>query len=161
MPDFRPSHDMQKVPWWKRNVRPDYLQFDMSEVTLQNESSTNQSTSKKYTLACKACHLTYHENERSLPLSLAKTNSNELTQPKVVLEFCSNNSAEKTGFQTNHQMDNEDPMTQSIYGLLSPPTPKQGGPFSSKKVVHESDTPHARHPQGNTNNIYTKLFFNL
>lgn len=142
---------MQKVPWWKRNVRPDYLQFNISEVTLQNETSTSRCSSKKYTMTCKACHLTYHENERSVPLSLAKTTSNELKQPKIVLEIFNSNLIERNRLQTNHQTsDSDDIMTQSIYGLLSPPTPKQGGPFSSKKVVHESDTPHARHPQGNT-----------
>lgn len=31
VPDLRPKHDMQRCPWWKRNVRDDYLELRLEE----------------------------------------------------------------------------------------------------------------------------------
>lgn len=42
-----------------------------------------------------------------------------------------------------------DPMTQSMYGTLAAQEPQDNGPFSSKRVVHQSDVPHAKHQKGN------------
>lgn len=40
-----------------------------------------------------------------------------------------------------------DLMSQSMYGAFN--TPKgESGPFSAKRVVHESDTPHGKAQQG-------------
>lgn len=42
-----------------------------------------------------------------------------------------------------------DLMSQSIYGTLIDQTTKHGGPFSGKRVIHTSDTPHDNScPQG-------------
>ncbi|XP_049531977.1 autophagy-related protein 2 homolog B [Anopheles darlingi] len=32
IPDLRPIHDPQRVPWWQRNVRPDYLLLKLEQV---------------------------------------------------------------------------------------------------------------------------------
>lgn len=42
-----------------------------------------------------------------------------------------------------------DLMSQSMYGNLMGQNVKHvGGPFSAKRVIHESDTPHAKSQQG-------------
>lgn len=41
-----------------------------------------------------------------------------------------------------------DIMNMSMYGTLMAREPKDSGPFSSKRVVHESDTPHSNPLQG-------------
>lgn len=41
-----------------------------------------------------------------------------------------------------------DIMTQSLYGDLNVNNKEDVGPFSSKRVVHESDTPHTKPQQG-------------
>lgn len=44
-----------------------------------------------------------------------------------------------------------DPMTTSFYGDFIKRSTEEKGPFSSKKVVHESDTPHPKPQKGNEN----------
>lgn len=51
-----------------------------------------------------------------------------------------------------------DPMTQSMYGSLGSNQAKNPGPFSAKRVVHESDTPHNKPQQGKLQNFASCLY---
>lgn len=33
--DMRPMHDMDRTPWWRRQVRPESLLLDVTDLTLQ------------------------------------------------------------------------------------------------------------------------------
>lgn len=62
---------MQRVPWWKRNVRPDYLNLKFSDCCLQTSTFTNQSF-EKYSLQAKTVDVHYYDNENSFPIELGK-----------------------------------------------------------------------------------------
>lgn len=32
--DLRPLHDPERIKWWEKNVRPDYLMFTLTNMTL-------------------------------------------------------------------------------------------------------------------------------
>lgn len=62
---------MQKVPWWKRNVRVDYLALKFYECMAQTSFFTNQ-LFDKYILQAKSVHFNYHENETSTPIDIGR-----------------------------------------------------------------------------------------
>lgn len=58
VPDFRPVHDMQRVPWWKRNVRPDFITFIFTDASFQSAIHSKQPC-LKYELQCRTLDLHY------------------------------------------------------------------------------------------------------
>lgn len=76
MPDFRPQHDMQRTPWWKRSVRPDFLSFQLSDMETQTTLQNGQ-VSQKYTLECRSIDVFYYENESDLSLLLGRSGVEE------------------------------------------------------------------------------------
>lgn len=40
IPDLRPIHDPQRVPWWSRNVRPDYILLSLHQANIQINNLT-------------------------------------------------------------------------------------------------------------------------
>lgn len=58
VPDFRPVHDMQRIPWWKRNVRPDFLTLTFTDATLQSSINSKQPCFR-YELQCRTLDLHY------------------------------------------------------------------------------------------------------
>lgn len=42
-----------------------------------------------------------------------------------------------------YNLPEQDPMTTSFYGAFVDQRNEEAGPFSAKRVVHESDTPHS------------------
>ena len=69
MPDFRPQHDLQRTPFWKKHVRPDYLGLQLTDVTLQTAFGSGQ-FSQKFTVECRTADVMYYEsdNHMSLPI---------------------------------------------------------------------------------------------
>ncbi|XP_025831922.1 autophagy-related protein 2 homolog B isoform X2 [Agrilus planipennis] len=147
VPDFRPSHDMQKNPWWKRNVRPDYLTLKLTDSSVSSSWYSNQ-LYQQYIVECKEVDIQYTEFEMNSSIPIAKAGVSDkcgnslpddfylvrlilkiypILKPEVELE-----QMQDTCF---------DSMTQSVYGELGNQTGNHS-PFSSKRTVHESDTPH-------------------
>lgn len=71
IPDFRPPHDMQRVPWWKRHVRPDYLVLKLTDATWHTSYHTGQK-SQKYVLQCGSADVSYVEADTTMLLPIAK-----------------------------------------------------------------------------------------
>ncbi|KAI4468685.1 autophagy-related 2 isoform a [Holotrichia oblita] len=76
MPDFRPQHDMQRTPWWKRNVRHDFLSLQLSDMDMQTTLQSGQ-TSQKYVLECRSIEVFYYENENELCTLLGRAGVEE------------------------------------------------------------------------------------
>nr|CAI5847822.1 unnamed protein product [Callosobruchus analis] len=148
IPDFRPPHDMNRMPWWKRNVRPDYLSFILTEATFFTSLQTNQGF-KEYSVHSRGLDIFYYETENSVPLHIAKAGFDDkyassmqdiLLHTRLNIKVFPKRSTELEEFTAPEQ----DPMTTSCYGAFEGQSNKEAGPFSAKKVVHESDTPHSK-----------------
>lgn len=76
MPDFRPQHDMQRTPWWKRHVRPDFLSLQFTDTSIQTTFQTGEAI-QKYTLECRSIDAFYYENENDLSLQIGRAGVDE------------------------------------------------------------------------------------
>ncbi|RZC41089.1 autophagy-related protein 2 A -like protein, partial [Asbolus verrucosus] len=147
-PDFRPPHDMNKTPWWKRHVRPDYLTLVLSGMTFQTTLQTNQ-TIQDYSVQCRSLNVSYHEDANSDPVPIAKAGyeDKQLSSMQDVMTECKLNikifPSKRLILEEPSQAQPET-MTTSIAGLLENQK-HHGGPFSAKRVIHESDTPHHKY----------------
>uniref|UniRef100_T1JN27 Autophagy-related protein 2 n=1 Tax=Strigamia maritima TaxID=126957 RepID=T1JN27_STRMM len=45
VPDLRALHDMDRLPWWKRNIRPDIFQIDLTSTIWSTAFNSKQSNS--------------------------------------------------------------------------------------------------------------------
>lgn len=148
IPDFRPLHDMNRVPWWKRHVRTDYLSLVFSDFLLQSSFNTNQAC-QEYSMQSRALEVFYYENENSAALPIAKTefdDRNITSMQDVMSQIRLNVKLFPTQTNELEKLSEAEPnvMTTSFYGAFENQNNEDPGPFSAKKVVHESDTPHSK-----------------
>lgn len=71
IPDFRQPHDMQRLPWWKRNVRSDFLTLNIHEASVTSCLFSSQS-SLKYEILCRTADLYYTDESGGEPLHIGK-----------------------------------------------------------------------------------------
>lgn len=163
------------MPWWKKHVRPDYVTVKLKDALFQTAYETNQKSST-FSIQSQAVDILYHESESSTPITIAKACCNEkcasvqeifnscrylyfeacvviISYVCLFVFFFFRLTLEIFPVGSEVELDNEvenepDIMSQSIYGAFSTDVPKESGPFSSKRSVHESDTPHDRSHQG-------------
>nr|XP_022914053.1 autophagy-related protein 2 homolog B isoform X1 [Onthophagus taurus] len=152
IPDLRAHSDPNRVPWYKRNVRLDYLTLQISDATLFTSIQTSQ-IFQKYTLDFRVLDILYHENELVSPLAVARVESDQKLMeslgyngitafPQLILKI---NPIKNSDIELHHIPEAEfDTMCQSIYGNLMGEHKKEPSPFSSKREIHESDNPHMK-----------------
>ncbi|KAI4468676.1 autophagy-related 2 isoform a [Holotrichia oblita] len=159
MPDFRPQHDMQRTPWWKRNVRHDFLSLQLSDMDMQTTLQSGQ-TSQKYVLECRSIEVFYYENENELCTLLGRAGVEEkytsllndaFNWPRLVLQIFPEEKVDVV-LEQNTSAES-DIMNQSMYGTLIGQNPKHPGPFSAKRVIHQSDTPHVKSHHDDTEEL--------
>lgn len=151
IPDFRQHHDMQRTPWWKRNVRPDYLTLQMIDANCMSSINSNQS-SLKFEIQCRVADLHYTDESSSVlhigRISVDDKNGASLpgfNWPRMVIEIYPL-LRNPGNLDEGMHVDPEDmlSMPHSMDGFGDMRDDKNPSPFSSKRVVHESDTPHTR-----------------
>lgn len=138
VPDLRPKHDMNRRPWWQREVRADYLSLSMCNASVSTIYATTVLT-RKCTMRFSQAVINYYETEDFVPVTLGKvtstTEAGSDQWPSFEIEF-------RPEMTSCPEIDPDvDPMLQSTYPELNL---NDSGPFSSTRVVHESDTPHAK-----------------
>ncbi|CAG9863843.1 unnamed protein product [Phyllotreta striolata] len=147
VPDFRPAHDMNRTPWWKRHVRSDYLSLLFADFLLQYAFHTHQS-SQEYSIQSRALEVFYHENETGPALPIAKTEVDDgepTSMQDVMSQIRLNIKLYPKQINELEKMETEaNVMTTSFYGAFENQNKDELGPFSAKRVVHESDTPHSK-----------------
>lgn len=67
---------MQRTPWWKRNVRHDFLSLQLRDMDMQTTLQNGQ-TSQKYVLECRSIEVFYYENENELCTLLGRAGVEE------------------------------------------------------------------------------------
>ncbi|KAI4468684.1 autophagy-related 2 isoform a [Holotrichia oblita] len=156
---LRPQHDMQRTPWWKRNVRHDFLSLQLSDMDMQTTLQSGQ-TSQKYVLECRSIEVFYYENENELCTLLGRAGVEEkytsllndaFNWPRLVLQIFPEEKVDVV-LEQNTSAES-DIMNQSMYGTLIGQNPKHPGPFSAKRVIHQSDTPHVKSHHDDTEEL--------
>ncbi|XP_059616173.1 autophagy-related protein 2 homolog B-like [Phlebotomus argentipes] len=143
IPDLRPLHDPQRVPWWRRNVRPDFL-----TLRLHGMKMTNVATSG-YKVEAREIHMFYCENDRapSIAIGRASQRLDAETQlidiPAVLIEVI---PEESDTMNLLDRLERESP-TENVQKKPNPT------PFSSKRVCRESDTPHKKSSNDDTETL--------
>lgn len=129
--DLRPVHDPQRVPWWERNVRPDYLVLQFRRARVANIRTDILS------VECDELLLFFVENDTTIPLGSCSSKVDSDTQtnhcPTILIDL-SEKSVE------SQQQERSNPQ-EGLASAAPPPSP-----FARSKTCRESDTPHKRGP---------------
>ncbi|XP_012275672.1 autophagy-related protein 2 homolog B isoform X2 [Orussus abietinus] len=157
VPDLRPLHDMSRAPWWKRSVRPDYVTLKLTDVKIHSSMESRSHFLAKHVVQCRGILFTYTEADVDVPVEIGKTSVDEKADGSLPHE------TEGFGWPrmviTIYPKDLGGPLEDSSEGepesslddTLDHAPRHQPSPFSSKRVVHESDTPHSK-PQTDKDN---------
>lgn len=153
IPDLRPIHDMDRPPWWKRCVREDFLLLNLSEASFQTVVDSKDICST-YEFQFKDGHGLFQEGDSESPIPILRAHADEKSGqslpndgegfgwPRVVLRcYPSQVLGDLEDLPTVHP---EESISYSSMDLLKNAAYKDPSPFSSKRVVHESDTPHGK-----------------
>ncbi|KAF7991887.1 hypothetical protein HCN44_010688 [Aphidius gifuensis] len=161
IPDLRPLHDMNRSPWWTRTVRNDFITLTMHDIQINTIIESRSSYKSKHDIQCRQLLLTYNELDNDIPIEIGKSQVDE-KQDYSSINNNSNNSNEcfnwprmsiviyPQHFGGPLEDSSEDEPGSSLDDTLNNPR-HQPSPFSSKRVIHESDTPHCE-TQSQTNN---------
>ncbi|XP_055537641.1 autophagy-related protein 2 homolog A [Wyeomyia smithii] len=169
IPDLRPIHDPQRIPWWRRNIRPDFILINLQQargvITLNPHPI--------YDISANEIQFFYHESELktdNVNIGKAVMTDNVLDSkfadqkkqdragfeyPRIVIEIPSDTaiqllqepSMQDTSDQSNRvvqceESDSDQTSGESIEVKMN--KSKADTPFSAKRVCRESDTPHTK-----------------
>ncbi|CAL7949589.1 unnamed protein product [Xylocopa violacea] len=159
IPDLRPLHDMNRAPWWKRSVRTDYMILKLKDAQIHSTIKSRPHSVTKHEIQFRRLLFSYAETETDVPLNIGKATSDEKSNGSC--------QQDNEGFgwarigitiypqRLSGQLeDSSEGEPDSSFDETLENSPKhQPSPFSSKRVIHESDTPHSRpHAQGDKDN---------
>ncbi|XP_043525615.1 autophagy-related protein 2 homolog B isoform X2 [Frieseomelitta varia] len=158
IPDLRPLHDMNRAPWWKRSVRTDYMILKMADAQIHSRPhsifSKNRphSVKKHFEIQFSKLLLSYAETETDVPLNIGRVTTHEKNNAscqqvnegfdwaRIVITIYPERLSDQLEDSSEGELD-------SSFDETLENTPKhQPSPFSSKRVIHESDTPHSKPP---------------
>ncbi|XP_031784416.1 autophagy-related protein 2 homolog A [Nasonia vitripennis] len=159
VPDLRSLHDMLRMPWWKRSVRPDYVTLHLTDAKVHTSFESRASHLARHEVQCRHFLLTYTEADSDLPLKIGKATADECRTdgslqnegegfdwPRVVITVFPYNLGGP--LEDSSEGEPESSLDETLEN-----TPRhQPSPFSSKRVIHESDTPHSRSNQNQSEN---------
>ncbi|XP_069689778.1 autophagy-related protein 2 homolog B isoform X2 [Periplaneta americana] len=152
-PDLRPIHDMDRPPWWRRAVRKDFLTFELSDVSFHTLFESREPC-KRFEIQCRDITGLFQEAETEVLVPFVNAsaddkNGNSLPDggegfgwPRIVIQVypaSSQGDLDETG-----EVECDDKIPQTSIETLESSGHKDPSPFSSKKVIHESDTPHGK-----------------
>ncbi|XP_014472680.1 PREDICTED: autophagy-related protein 2 homolog A isoform X2 [Dinoponera quadriceps] len=150
VPDLRPLHDMNRAPWWKRSVRPDYIILQMTDAQIRFGTESRSHCLARYELQCRRLSLSYVETEGDAPLEIGRVTADEKSDAsyqqvsegfgwaRVVITTY----PRRLGAQLEDSSEGEP--DSSLDESLEKTPKHEPSPFSSKRVIRESDTPHSR-----------------
>nr|XP_050867799.1 autophagy-related protein 2 homolog A isoform X1 [Vespula vulgaris] len=155
IPDLRPLHDMNRAPWWKRSVRPDYMILKLTDAQIHSTMESRAHCSARHELQFRHMLLSYLETDTDVPIEIGKATADEKNDgsyqqinegfgwARVVITIYPIHSGGQLEDSSEGEPDS------SLDDTLENAPRYQPSPFSSKKVIHESDTPHSKpHGQG-------------
>ncbi|XP_059486897.1 autophagy-related protein 2 homolog A [Neocloeon triangulifer] len=151
-PDLRPLSDMGRAPWWQRNVRSEWLLIELSEAELKSTIDSRDPTTR-VEVACRGLQVIFQDGveENDVPVLVCDMDEAGQSLPNNGRDFglirltvvISPSTSELSELVLTMEDSTEDSLGQSSLDSLERQTrTKDPSPFSAKRVVHESDTPH-------------------
>lgn len=67
---------MNRVPWWRRHVRPDYIALVLYEALIHSSFQTSQ-TFREYDIQSRGLDIVYYESESCVGLPIGKAGFDE------------------------------------------------------------------------------------
>ncbi|XP_029036559.2 autophagy-related protein 2 homolog B [Osmia bicornis bicornis] len=153
IPDLRPLHDMNRAPWWKRSVRPDYMILKLTDAQIRStmrKLSPSVRNFTKHEIQFRKLLFSYAETETDTPINIGKVTTDEKNNAsceqvnegfgwaRVVITIYSQRMSGQLEDSSEGEPDS------SLDETLENAPKHQPSPFSSKRIIHESDTPHSR-----------------
>ena len=169
---------MNRAPWWKRSVRTDYMILKMTDAQIHSRPhsifSKNRphSMKKHFEIQFRKLLLSYAETETDVPLNIGKVTTHEKNSAscqqvnegfdwaRIVITIYPERLSDQLEDSSEGELDS------SFDETLENQPKHQPSPFSSKRVIHESDTPHSKppNPQGDKDDSeqrFVHVFLNL
>ena len=139
---------MSRAPWWTRSVRSDFITLTLNELRIHSTIDSRAHHLARHEIECRRLLLTYTEGDSDSPVEIAMAQADEKAFASLPQEggFCLPRMTISI-FPSNvggplEDSSEGDPDSSLDDTLERPPT-HQPSPFSSKRVIHESDTPHS------------------
>lgn len=162
MPDLRPLHDMSRAPWWKRSVRSDYMIVQMTDAQVHSTMDSRSPYLARHELQCRRLSLLYMETEDDVPIEIGLATADEKNDAAscqqvsdglgwarvVVIVY-----PERLSAPLEDSSEEEPENDKRILDDNLEKTPKHApSPFTSRRIMRESDTLHSRsHEHGEKN----------
>lgn len=156
IPDLRPAHDMGRAAWWRRSVRKDYASLELLDAKLRIQLDSQARYLSRYELQCRQVLLSYTEADSDVALEIGKASADEGSAegfgwPRIVFTIYPWQSGQGP-LEDSSEGELEIETTAAAAAAAAneehsfeQPSRQQPSPFSSKRVIHESDTPHPKH----------------
>lgn len=154
--DSRPLHDENRIPWWKKNIRDEFLLFEMQRFRMQYTFPS------VLEVVANEINIFFCENMNANKIHIGRTtlmekrgprssDSSTMDYPKLRLEFPSEKSLRNiTKRMLEDGSDSGETSGDSYAGTLYTSKRHERSPFSSKRVCRESGTPHHRENSDNS-----------
>ncbi|KAK8735432.1 hypothetical protein OTU49_005389 [Cherax quadricarinatus] len=136
IPDLRPTSNMDRVPWWKRNIRKDIFSLVLQDFEFVTTVDPHMPYSS-YEIRSGDVHVYFQEREEDVPISLLQASSSKGAErgfdlPHVVVMV--------HPLQPWMSLEEEAPrqesiMTKSMMGFLEEVSETEPNPFSRRKVA--------------------------
>ena len=168
---MRPLHDMNRVPWWKRSVRPDYVTFKLTDTKIHSSMENRSHHLARHEVQCRRLLMTYTEADSDIPVEIGKASAEEKSDgslqhdnegfgwPRIVITIYPKHLGGP--LEDSSEGEPESSLDDTLENLENA-SRHEPSPFSSKRIIHESDTPHSRsQTQGETNEAEYRLVHGL
>ncbi|XP_050712970.1 autophagy-related protein 2 homolog A-like [Eriocheir sinensis] len=136
IPDLRPTSNMERVPWWKRNIRKDILSIALEDFEFVTSLDPYLSYSS-YEVRSSDIHVYFQEREEDALMSLLQANASEGAEkgfdlPRIVVIV---HPAQSWSSLEDEAPRQENIMTKSMMGFLEEVNETEPNPFSRRKVA--------------------------
>ncbi|CAB3388360.1 Hypothetical predicted protein [Cloeon dipterum] len=149
-PDLRPLSDMERVPWWQRNVRDEWLLICLNDAEFKSTINSRDPISK-YEVLCTDLRVIFQDGtaENDVPVLVCDKEEAAQSLPNngrgfglirlIVIVTPTNSQLSEMTIDESSE-ESMDPL--GSFSFEKQTRRKDPSPFSSVKVVYESDTRH-------------------
>lgn len=138
IPDLRPLSDMNRVPWWKRNVRKETLIIEADDFHLNGEFGT--SLTNIYEILSNDVHVLFQEKQDLPPFSLLRASGTKGVEKgfnPVRIYIRNFPSKVEASLDEDSILDHENIMTKSMMGFLEEVDTKVPSVFNTRQVASQ------------------------
>lgn len=136
IPDLRPTSNMDRIPWWKRNIRKDILSLVLEDFEFVTSIDPYLLYSS-YEVRSSGIDVYFQEREEDAHMSLLQANASEGAEkgfdlPRIVVTV---HPVQPLTSLEDEAPRRENIMTKSMMGFLEEVNETEPNPFSKRKVA--------------------------